>query len=228
MQAETGIHPPFSFRVRASRSQALDYGMNFHPGSGPDRIESETGGRLMGQYPAPLVFPPSPIPMQEFAMKKVTLAGAAFVYGLATATGAQAMGSDNPAPPPAPRPAPAPPPLGLSAAEAAVKAKQYEQAIAELEKVLAREPNNVDALNYMAYSHRELGRYEPSLAFYQRALAINPNHRGANEYLGQLYIKLGRMPEARAQLTKLQRLCGTRCEEYQSLKAALDAAAKRT
>jgi tetratricopeptide (TPR) repeat protein len=158
-------------------------------------------------------------------MKKITLVGAAFVFGLAGAAGAMAMGSDNPAPAPT---QPAPKPSGLSAAEAAVKAKQYEQAIAELEKVLATDPNNVDALNYMAYSHRELGRYEPSLAFYERALAINPNHRGANEYLGQLYIKLGRMPEARAQLTKLQRLCGTRCEEYQSLKAALDAAAKRT
>lgn len=160
-------------------------------------------------------------------MTKFTLVAAALALGLAgAAPGALAMGSDNPAPAPTqPQPRAG---GGLNEAEKAVKAKEYEKAIAELEKVLAREPNNVDALNYMAYSHRELGRYDQSMGYYQRALSLNPNHRGANEYLGQLFIKLGRIPEARAQLAKLQRLCGTNCEEYQSLKSALDKAGTRS
>jgi tetratricopeptide (TPR) repeat protein len=109
-----------------------------------------------------------------------------------------------------------------------VKAKQYEQAIKQLEQVVAKEPRNVDALNYLAYSHRELGRYDVSLGYYQQALAINANHRGANEYLGQLYLRTGKMKEAQAQLAKLQKLCGKGCEEYESLRTAIAKAGGRS
>ena len=117
---------------------------------------------------------------------------------------------------------------GYSAAEKAVKAKQYEQAIKQLEQVVAKEPRNVDALNYLAYSHRELGRYDVSLGYYQQALAINANHRGANEYLGQLHLRTGKTKEAQAQLAKLQKICGKGCEEYESLRAAIAKAGGRS
>jgi len=143
---------------------------------------------------------------------------------------ALAMGSDS-TPAPAPRPpAPAarPADTGYNEAERAVKAKQYEDAIKKLEQVLAKEPNNVDALNYLAYSHRELGRYDISLGWYQKALAINANHRGANEYLGQLYLRMGNTKAAQAQLAKLQKLCGRGCEEYESLRSAIAKAGGRS
>lgn len=117
---------------------------------------------------------------------------------------------------------------GYSEAEKAVKAKQYEQAIKQLEQVVAKEPRNVDALNYLAYSHRELGRYDASMGYYRQALAINANHRGANEYLGQLYLKTGKLKEAQAQLAKLQKLCGKGCEEYESLRTAIAKAGGRS
>ncbi len=113
-------------------------------------------------------------------------------------------------------------------AERAVKAREYEKSIAALDRILARQPNNVDALNYLGYSHRELGRYDVALGYYQQALAINPQHRGANEYLGQLFIRMGRTAEARAQLAKLEKLCGRGCEEYESLRAALAKAGRRS
>ena len=136
-----------------------------------------------------------------------------------------AMGStpDPPQKPPA-----ASKDTGYSEAERAVKAKQYEQAIKQLEQVVAKEPRNVDALNYLAYSHRELGRYDVSMRYYQQALAINANHRGANEYLGQLYLKTGKTKEAQAQLAKLQKLCGKGCEEYESLRTAIAKAGGRS
>ena len=154
---------------------------------------------------------------------------------------ALAMGSDS-TPPPAPRPpAPAQKPdtrpadpaarpanSGYSEAERAVKAKQYEDAIKKLEQVVAKEPRNVDAMNYLAYSHRELGRYDISLGWYQKALALNASHRGANEYLGQLYLRMGNTKGAQAQLAKLQKLCGRGCEEYEALRSAIAKAGGRS
>ena len=151
-------------------------------------------------------------------MNRLALIAAAAAALACSATGALAMGSgpSNDPPPSANQPR-----TGYDEAEKAVKAKQYERAIEQLRAVLAAEPRNVNALNYMAYSHRELGRYNEALGFYQSALAIDANHRGANEYLGQLYLKMGRVAEARAQLAKLERLCGRGCEEYESLRAAM-------
>lgn len=158
--------------------------------------------------------------MKPFSFLAIALAAATF------ASPVFAMGSD-----PAPKPnAPAAKPAdsGYTDAERAVKAKQYEDAIKKLEQVVAKEPRNVDALNYLAYSHRELGHYDVSLGWYQKALAINANHRGANEYLGQLYLKTGKMKEAQAQLGKLQKICGRGCEEYESLRSAIAKAGGRS
>ncbi|MCW5771986.1 MAG: tetratricopeptide repeat protein [Rhodospirillaceae bacterium] len=145
-------------------------------------------------------------------MKRASTLGIALAFVLATGP-AMAMGSK---PDPEPKAD-----SGYSAAERAVKAKQYEDAIKKLEAVLAKEPRNVDALNYLAYSHRELGRYDVAMGYYQKALALNANHRGANEYLGELYLKLGKMKEAQGQLAKLQRICGRGCEEYEALRTAI-------
>ena len=153
------------------------------------------------------------------------LATVAVLSGALYASPVLAMGStpDPPSKPPA-----ANTDTGYNEAEKAVKAKQYEDAIKKLELVVAKEPRNVDALNYLAYSHRELGRHDVSMRYYQQALAINANHRGANEYLGQLYLKTGKMKEAQAQLAKLQKLCGKGCEEYESLRTAIAKAGGRS
>jgi tetratricopeptide (TPR) repeat protein len=144
----------------------------------------------------------------------------ALALSITAALPALAMGGDSSSPPPAAAPKTARD-TGYTEAERAVKAREYEKAIAALEKLVAREPRNVDALNYLAYSHRELGRFDTALSYYQQAMTINASHRGLNEYLGQLYIRMGRMDEARAQLAKLEKICGKRCEEYLSLRAAL-------
>src|SRR5215470_2508109 len=135
--------------------------------------------------------------LEEMSMKRLSILAIALASA-AFAPPALAMSSDPP--PPAPKAPPAArSDTGYTEAERAVKAKQYEQAIKMLEQVVAKDPKNVDALNYLAYSHRELGRYDISLSYYQTALGINANHRGANEYLGQLYLKMGKTKEAQAQ-----------------------------
>lgn len=106
-------------------------------------------------------------------------------------------------------------------AVAAIKAKDFSGALALLHKVVAKDPGNADAWNYIGYADRQLGKFPESLSAYENALAIKPNHVGANEYLGELYVQTGETEKARAQLAKLLDLCGAGCDEYKELKAAI-------
>ena len=138
---------------------------------------------------------------------------------LALASPAMAAGSSSSSRPP---PAPSARATDYDTGEKAVKAGDYPRALGLLRKVVAVEPRNADAWNYIGFSERNLGHFDPSLAAYQKALAISPNHRGANEYLGELYLKLGDPEKARQHLAKLQSLCPTGCPEYDDLKKAVD------
>ena len=106
-------------------------------------------------------------------------------------------------------------------AEKAVKAGNYNRAIPLLKKVLAKNPNHYDALNYLGFSHRQLGENDISLGYYKKVLAMNPDHRGANEYLGELYLKTGKLDLAKKQLARLDKICTFGCEEFNDLKQAI-------
>ena len=105
----------------------------------------------------------------------------------------------------------------------AVKAKDYNRAIPLLQKVVARNPNHADALNYLAFSHRQLGDNDIALPLYKKVLAMNPDHRGANEYLGELYLKEGKLDLAKKQMARLDDICTFGCKEFDDLKAAIKA-----
>ena len=110
-----------------------------------------------------------------------------------------------------------------------VKAAQsgnYTDAIGHLDKVVASDPKNANAWNMIGYSERKLGKFPESLDAYEKALAIDPNHLGANEYLGELYLQMGDMPKAEERLAKLDKLCGSDCVEYKTLKGLIDAKKK--
>ena len=104
---------------------------------------------------------------------------------------------------------------------AAVKAENYERAIDLLQKVVAVEPKNADAWNFIGFSHRKLDQLDRALPAYQKALAIDPDHRGANEYLGELYLATGNLEKARERLKKLDAICTFGCGEYDDLKRAV-------
>ncbi len=106
---------------------------------------------------------------------------------------------------------------------AAVKAENYERAIVLLQKVVAVEPKNADAWNFIGFSHRKLKTFDQALPAYKKALAINPKHRGANEYLGELYLQIDDLAKAKEHLEKLDDICIFGCEEYNDLKAAIEA-----
>jgi len=57
---------------------------------------------------------------------------------------------------------------------------------------------------------------------YNKALEIDPRHKGTHEYLGKLYLNLKQPENAKKHLAKLDSICFFGCEEYTSLKEAVD------
>ena len=105
----------------------------------------------------------------------------------------------------------------------AIDAKNWADAVSSFSKVVAKNPRNADAWNYLGYSNRWLGKYDEAFAAYGKSLAIDPQHKGALEYSGIAYLKTGRKPEAEAQLAKLKAICAN-CEETNDLAKAVAAA----
>ncbi len=105
----------------------------------------------------------------------------------------------------------------------AVKAKQWEKAIGFLTKVVAAEPKNADAFNYLGYAYRKSGDFSRAVANYKQALALDPKHRGAHEYIGEAYLEQGDLARAEHHLKRLDKLCFFGCEEYDDLKEAVAA-----
>ncbi|MGY8990203.1 MAG: tetratricopeptide repeat protein [Rhodospirillales bacterium] len=104
-----------------------------------------------------------------------------------------------------------------------VKAKKFSAAIPVLEKAVSMDPRDASAWNFLAYSHRKLGRFKVALKYYVKALAINPDHKGANEYLGELYLQMGQLDLAKKHLAKLMMLCPSGCEELADLQEEIEA-----
>ncbi len=106
------------------------------------------------------------------------------------------------------------------AGKKAIDAKNWELAVASFDKVVAQDPKNADAYNYLGYSNRWLGRYDAAFAAYDKALALDPTHKGALNYSGIAYLKTNQKAKAEAQLAKLQTSCA-HCDETKLLAKAI-------
>ena len=147
-------------------------------------------------------------------MGRVILSAAALFLALAMASGAvRAAGGDESTPKN----------QDLVTGAALIEEGRYSAAIPLMQKVVAVEPSNADAYNYLGFSHRKLGDQAKALEFYQRALELKPKHRGANEYLGELYLEMGDLARAEKRLDVLDSACWFGCEEYSDLKQAIEA-----
>ncbi len=111
---------------------------------------------------------------------------------------------------------------GYLEAKKQIGAGNYAAAVPLLEQVVAADPKNADAYNYLGFSLRKSGNSEAALANYQKALAIDPEHRGANEYLGELYLEMGKLDMAKDRLKVLDKACFFGCAEYTELKQAIN------
>ena len=76
--------------------------------------------------------------------------------------------------------------------------------------------------NLLGYSYRKLGDYRTSQAWYERALKSDPNHVLTWNYYGLWQIEQGNRDQAQYHLSRIAAICGTDCEEYRTLAAALE------
>lgn len=113
-------------------------------------------------------------------------------------------------------------PSELADAETAIEAGDYNRAIGLLERVIADDPQNADAWNFLGFSQRNLKRLDQALDAYRKALAIDPEHLGANEYLGELYLQTGDLAKAKERLEKLDDACMFGCDEFDDLQQAIE------
>jgi tetratricopeptide (TPR) repeat protein len=95
----------------------------------------------------------------------------------------------------------------------------YDEALGALAAV--RNQNDSKVLTMIGYAKRKLGSFDEGMAYYRRALAIDPDNADTREYLGEAYVERGRMDLAKAELANVEALCGTECEQYQDLAAAI-------
>jgi tetratricopeptide (TPR) repeat protein len=105
---------------------------------------------------------------------------------------------------------------------ALAKQGEYDWALSVL--ALITDQNDPKVLNYTGYSHRKAGRLDIGITYYAKALAINPDYVLAREYLGEGYVAAGKIDLAKVQLAEIQKRCGTSCEEYKDLSAAIQTA----
>ena len=102
------------------------------------------------------------------------------------------------------------------------KAGEYDWALQVL--ALVRNQNDPRVLNYTGYSYRKAGHLDIGITYYRKALAINPDFVLAREYLGEGYVAAGRVDLAKLELNEIANRCGTTCEEYKDLSAAITTA----
>ena len=108
------------------------------------------------------------------------------------------------------------------AARAAIRGKQYGDAIRLLNDALARDPNDADTHNLLGFAYRKSGDLDRAFRHYHEALRLAPDHRGAHEYIGEAYLMAGDVAGAERHLAALNRLCRTRCEERDDLQVAIE------
>jgi tetratricopeptide (TPR) repeat protein len=96
----------------------------------------------------------------------------------------------------------------------------YAAAIEQL-KALGHD-DQANVANLIGYSYRKLGDYKLSQVWYERALKADPNHVLTWQYYGLWQIEQGNRDQALYHLSRIAAICGTDCEHYRSLAAALE------
>ena len=96
----------------------------------------------------------------------------------------------------------------------------YAAAIDQL-KALGHD-DHANVANLIGYSYRKLGDFRLSQIWYERALKADPKHVLTWQYYGLWQIEQGNRDSAQYHLSRIAAICGTACEEYRSLAAALE------
>lgn len=92
------------------------------------------------------------------------------------------------------------------AADTAQAPRAYERALRAFTEAVAAEPRMYEALSYVGYCERKLGRYDAALRAYAAALREKPDYVYAIEYEAEAYLGLGNFDRARFNYLRLYAL----------------------
>lgn len=106
-------------------------------------------------------------------------------------------------------------------AYALAESGRYQEALATLD--LMQDPSTAEALNYRGYATRKLGRVDEGIGYYKQSVALDPDYTLVREYLGEAYVTQGKLDLAKAELSEIEKRCGTTCEPYVDLAEAIEA-----
>ena len=104
----------------------------------------------------------------------------------------------------------------------ALTENDWNGAIRALAAAALRDARNADVQNYLGYAYRRLRRLDAAFTHYQLALTLNPRQRSAHEHLGEAYLVVGNLAKAEEHLAALERICLIPCEQYDSLRKAIE------
>lgn len=104
--------------------------------------------------------------------------------------------------------------------EAVYSREDYAGAIVIL-TALGRD-HHPDVANLIGFASRKLGRTEDAKVWYEKALAADPNHSRTWQYYGMWHLERGDRVKAERHLERIRMICGQDCEEYTSLRDALN------
>ena len=98
---------------------------------------------------------------------------------------------------------------------------KYKEAHLQLEKMNVG-TKEADRLNLLGFTARKSGNLAVAGEYYAAALALHPKHTGALEYQGELFLQLDKIDEARANLTKIEKICWLPCNAERELRKAIE------
>ena len=109
----------------------------------------------------------------------------------------------------------------LAKGKAAVAAGKLDEATDDLETALAVDPRNRAAFIALGDAARRQGLNGKAIRHYRDAMLLDPNDTAAIGGEGQALLAKGAVTQAKADLSRLQKLCKGACPEAQQLAAAI-------
>jgi tetratricopeptide (TPR) repeat protein len=109
---------------------------------------------------------------------------------------------------------------GYQAARALALEGKFDEAITAFH-ALGRD-GHPDVANYIGFASRKLGRYDDAQVWYEKALFADSKHTRTWQYYGMWHLEQGNRLKAVEHLEKIRLICGTGCDDYVTLKTALD------
>jgi tetratricopeptide (TPR) repeat protein len=99
------------------------------------------------------------------------------------------------------------------------KAGEYAAALDVLRSAKRQADPRIQTM--IGFSLRNLGMVDEAMAYYRAALSANPELTSTRQYLGEAFLQKGDRASAEGQLAEIARRCGTECEDYTALAAAI-------